>query len=227
MAAIVGKARRNPTRRTDDGKLPANTRPRPPFFLMTHPRQWAYDDVEGDWLPMVTQHRIDPGALSITERMDPTLAVAERTRNGWACIDPEALAPEHMDGNASYVMDIPHAGGAFYAVPFWVSPEVKPGGRVIDRVDHDKRRAFRRAVVTEGVVPPLDDDYKDLLLEEARSTLNRKVQRASMAPPGSPAHEDLAVYRARFAAMESKSGPQPGAPKRRRRKPAPKVEATA
>jgi hypothetical protein len=219
MATILGTARRNPTRPVNDGKLPVGTKPRPPFFLMVHPRQWDYDEAAGDWLPILTQHRMDPGALSITERMDPSTAIAERTRNGWACIDPEALDPSKMDGHESYVLDVPHAAGRFYSVPFWVRPEVKAGGRVIDRVDLDKRRAFQRAVVEEGVVPPLDPDYKDLLLQEARSTLSRKRQRAAMAQPGSPAHKDLAAFEARFAAMEASNGPQPGgtAPKRGRK----------
>lgn len=216
MATIVGKKVERVTKSQESGKIPAREGQRPRFFLMHHPGSWSFDDESGEWLPTLSMHRMDPGAMGIDERMDPSLAIAERERAGWHVIKPEdARLGEFQD----YVRSLPHAAGRPYHVAMWHEVEVV-AGRVFITRDEAMYREFRRHIVLSGIVPALDPRFKSILLKNKEATVNRLAKRSGNAMPGSPAHEKYADAKARQERMTNADGPT-DKPKRRGRKAAP------
>lgn len=200
-SVVQGEA---PTRRRAVGKT-LNLRPTPDFRLKAHPARW--ECVGGEWLPQLGKMRLEPGLNGIDHRMGEAQARENARQRGWILLDQDTIGFE-------YVRRYPVRGG-FCHLEKWVIVKSMPGNRpALLKPDTAGYNAFRRKLIEDGHVPPIDEDVKAGLIELKKRELDGVRGRAHLDPVIATRAKR---YVEELAAMTGATTPAPK-PKRKTRK---------
>lgn len=144
-------------------------RPNSPFYLTHHPESWdlVYTDDHPEWLPKLSKLVEVPGVQGVrqtTAGPDSSMAKVEAMERGCTVLPYEY---EYLTRSAT------KGGGHFYHL-VWNSPK-QVAGRVFWKLDQEAYNNFRRSLLAEGLVEPLDPDLLQLQLEQEEQKLQRYI----------------------------------------------------
>ena len=214
MSAIVGQ------RVTQENspyapRLPRRHKSAAPFVYKHHPHRWQFMQDSGEWLPLLSKMKIDPGVGGVDDNRGTDLAVAQNTRRGWQIIRP---ADERLGDFRWYVQRIPKAGKGSVHCDASESVEVI-GGRAFWTEGGERYTQFLRHLVSAGIVAPVSDQVKRLKMEQQRATVDRLESSVAHAPHNQVISARLDTARKGLDAMAT---PKP----KRRKTPKPPAQDT-
>ena len=154
-------------KRTNQKRLPRKANH--PFYLMHHPENWELvcEDKKVFWLPLL--HKLNEaaginGVQSTKAGPDSSLALAIARRAGNTVIPMEL----------GYLTKYPAQNGNYFCIKF-SKPKVI-GNRIISKLDKKAYNDFRRMLIKEGFIKPMDEDLIGIYKTEQESKINRLYQ---------------------------------------------------
>lgn len=170
------------------------------FFFAAHPDKWDFREAKGDvpaaFLPLVRRIPISAGVEGVGANMSPSRLRGKHLERGKILIDPNdpKLGP-WQDYIAMYPVD---DGGSAYVFVGCV-PSIRSGGKVrwTPAPDWDD---FRAHLVTEGIVPPPDDDVMGDLIRIQAKIVGRIRQKCV---EGKRSEEELKAAEEKLSAMKA------------------------
>ena len=137
-----------------------------PFYLTHHPANWELVEEETRfcWLPQLSKLHEMPGVNGV-----------QGTKNGVDSFVARAKAEEEgktvLSWDLGYLTRYPAKNGYYYCV-IWSHPK-KIGNRVIHKLDQKGWNDFRRSLLENGLIEPMDEDLISILSGKLESRLNR------------------------------------------------------
>lgn len=162
--------------------IPADREPE--FLLMHHPMGWEFVEQasgQSEWLPRLKAFRLLSGVNGVKSPKEGGWihARAEHEAQGWTFIAPDV----DVDGVSGYLRSYRGRNGKIYK-DRWTTPHVIGKGRnarvswTFDQAGYD---TWRRGLVRDGHVPPIDPAVRE---EMSTIQRNRVQRRASDAHDG-------------------------------------------
>ncbi len=189
--AIVGAPPTQPTQQQTVLNHPPSAR----WWYQHHPARWYVTD--GCLLPLLGKLVGEPGVNGVTKNADIGPAQLAASRRGWTLI-PWSV----VDGG--YVRAFQGRRGTVH-LSIFETPKIV-GNRTIIKHDHAGYRQFLKDLLNSGVIPPIDPDILDGLIEDKRNSYQSAVSENRS--------EAAAVLLDEIAVMESVKNP----PKKRVKK---------
>ena len=156
------------------GRVPRHALPTSDYFILIHsPLNWELvtdDEGNSEWLPRLKQLVIKAGVNGVRAVRggppDATLALLQLEQRGQTAI------PENFDGG--YVHRVPVRGGFAHLLKF--DRPVRLGNRSVVRHDAEGFAAFRRKLVSDGVIQPPQAEALEALRDRQAARARRHVK---------------------------------------------------
>lgn len=149
--------------------------PSPTFWYLHHPAKWTYR--AGEWLPMLSTLRADPGVANVDQGGDTAAAEVAKRRRGWTIIPWDAEP-------GGYVVAYDGVAGTVH-MSKWELPKVVAGQTRIES-DEEGYWAFCRRLVVNGYIELPDADFINIQIERHEKKVDEWREKA----PSSPFHRD-------------------------------------
>lgn len=149
--------------------------PSPTFWYLHHPAKWTYR--AGEWLPMLSTLRADPGVANVDQGGDTAAAEVAKRRRGWTIIPWDAEP-------GGYVVAYDGVAGTVH-MSKWELPKVVAGQTRIES-DEEGYWAFCRRLVVDGYIELPDADFINIQIERHEKKVDEWREKA----PSSPYHRD-------------------------------------
>ena len=208
MSAIVGKKITRETRDEASAKLPKSVRPTSFFKLVSHPKRWRWNDDAGEFLPDMGYLLVSPGVGGVTQRGNTSQAEVGLGKKGFTVIQPD---DPRLGEFRDYVTGLPTVFGRNHHVPAWESASIV-GGEVFWKTDTAMERKFYAHIIAAGIIPKLDPDMRDRLIEKEKGLLERAEGRLASNPSNPHSQSRVTEIQRRIKAM---SGKRPRRPTKR------------
>lgn len=182
MGAILGQKSDGGSRHNAEALPPIRNRFR--FILQHHPFRWyfvesVFDDGGDGWVPSLGRLNITAGVNGIGDNLDTQLAEAGAMRRKWQMIrEGDKRLPE---ADRFYTQKFPTRGKTVVWGSVWDSVKVI-AGRAMWRFDAEGYLRFRLMLLELGIVPPLEDDVRDMLIDDKSTQLDRMNGRLAANP---------------------------------------------
>jgi hypothetical protein len=136
-----------------------------PFYLTHHPVCWELVE-EGKklhWLPMLSKLHEIPGVQGVQGirggGADSTHAQARAMKQGKTI----------LSWDLGYMSRYPAQGGYYYCIR-WAAPK-KLGRKVLSKLDQKGWNEFRRNLIVQGIINPMDEDLIPIFINEQSRSL--------------------------------------------------------
>jgi len=136
-----------------------------PFYLTHHPIQWELVE-EGKklhWLPILSKLHEIPGVQGVQAirggGADSTHAQARAMKQG------KTILPWSL----GYLTRYPAKGGFYYCIKFSIPKKL--GRNVLTKLDQKAWNAFRRDLIVNGHIEPMDEDMIPIFVQEQQRSL--------------------------------------------------------
>lgn len=148
-------------------KKPLPVKANSAFYLTHHPVAWELV-IEGKkvhWLPELSKLHVIPGVCGVQGLQgggaDSALAKARAIQQGKRVL-PWSLG---------YLTKYPARGGEYFCVK-WSKPK-SIGRNIVNKLDAVGWNEFRRKLIVDGYVEPMDEDLVPIKIQELETSLNR------------------------------------------------------
>lgn len=145
-----------------------------PYIYSYHPYRWMW--VDGEWLPILTRKRLEPGVGRIDRTGDTTLMEVAAHRHGSILIPRDRVPPGTPGG--TYLAAYRCRDGIHYC-DVWETPQHAGGRPMGHAVDRDGYHDWLRWLVREGHVPPITEAVRQRL--EGKRAKRRAKRDARLA----------------------------------------------
>lgn len=193
--------------------IPGNS----PFRLAFDPHSWQFHPDTGEFLPQLRKLPLKPGVNGVTENLAEKPLIARAIEKGWQWLGTSDAKLGEYQG---YCVSIRNDKGQRHHFSIWEAPRLV--GRRLHWVDGfdedaaDKARAkgedlsefagryrdFLRFLLTEKVVPGIDDAVREEMIERQRELLTNTIQRLGNNPQNDALRERVESMRIGIEAME-------------------------
>lgn len=210
------------TRPAEEGLLPVGGKAKPhlrrPCVLIARRERAEWSPVHRDFLPVLDQIPVLPGANGVGERKDPitgaivedvSALVSDYQRRGWRVLVNGEPALHRVVTDGLFLRTYDCQRGLKATVPMWEEPEqVVEGEEVRWRVDHDRRREFLHALLRAGLIEPITPQAKQGAIRQAQDSLadlEREARGRAKSGAVNPDLElDIKRLRVRLAHMNAR-----------------------
>ena len=138
-----------------------------PFYLTHHPIAWdlVVDGKKVYWLPQLSKLNEIPGVNGVQSvrggGVDSTHAKARAMENG------KTILPWSL----GYLTKYPARGGNYYCIK-WSQPK-SIGNNVINKLDEKGWNEFRKQLIVDGYIQPMDPDLIPIFVQQQEQIIER------------------------------------------------------